>query len=46
MLFMAEKYKDETNCFIVWEKITAHLSTSDLSMTRVMKLWREFFGLC
>ena len=45
MLFLAEKYKDETNSCVVWEKVTAHLTSSDLSMTRMMKHWSEFMGL-
>ena len=45
MSFMAERYKDETNCYFVWTKVKGHLSTSDLSMQRVVKLWREFMGL-
>ena len=45
MSFMAERLKDETNSYVVWKKVCEHLSTSDLSMTRIMKLWREFFGL-
>jgi len=45
MSFLAEKYKDETNCRLVWEKVSDHLTSSDLSMTRIMRLWSEFMGL-
>ena len=44
MSFMVERLKDETNSLVVWEKVCAYLSTSDLSMTQIMKLWREFFS--
>jgi len=46
MSFMVEQLKDEANSKVVWEKVCALLSTSNLSTTRIMKLWREFFGLC
>ena len=42
---MTECLKDKMSSFVVWEKVCAHLSTSDLAMTRIMKLWREAFGL-
>ena len=45
MSFLAEKHKEETNCCVVWEKVTAHLTSSDLAMTRMMKHWSEFMGL-
>ena len=45
MSFLAEKHKDEVNCRVVWEKVNDHLTSSDLSMTRIMRLWREFMGL-
>ena len=32
MSFMVEQYNDESNCLFVWNKMKAHLTTSDLSM--------------
>ena len=45
MSFLSEKYKNETNTFVVWEKVTEHLSSSDLSMSRIMTYWSTFMGL-
>ena len=43
--FLAERYKNETSCYVVWMKVKAHLTSEDLTVQRCLKYWTEFMGL-
>ena len=42
---MANKLKDEVNVFRVWQSVTDHLTSEDLTMQWVTTLWSKFFNL-
>jgi len=45
MGFLAIILNKENNCAVCWTKIVQHLSSADLKVGRVLKLWQQFFLL-
>ena len=44
-LLFSTELGHENNCFKVWKKVTKHLTTSNVTMARVMSHWKVLFGL-
>ena len=43
--YLATRFKREKNCAVVWTQVNSCLHTSDLTMSRIMQHWTDFFGL-
>ena len=45
MGFLATTLEKQDNCAICWSQIQDHLTTSELKVGRVLRLWQDFFKL-
>ena len=43
--FIATQEESQKNCAKLWDTVTAHLTSSDLTMARAMAHWNTLFGL-
>ena len=45
LAFLSTELEEENNCAVVFQRISDHLSSSDLATARIFETWMQFFNL-